>query len=439
MTQPLRRAPNLANRFYTTALAGGVLALTTTFALVANPLLTYRVRAELTDNNPKLVLDEAWQIVNREYVDPNFNHVDWQQVRQQLLSQNYSSREQAYTALRDALKKLNDPYTRFLDPQEFKALLNETSGELTGVGMQLDLDQKTHALTVVKPMKNSPAIRAGVQAGDIIVQIDGHSTAGMAPEAAANLIRGKENTPVRLLLQRQGRDPFELVLTRQHIEVPTVQEAVRIEGQRRLGYIRLAEFNGHAADEMKKAIENLKKQKVDEFVLDLRGNPGGLVDQALSIAGMWLDNGDIVRTVDRNGHAETAHADHTALTNLPLAVLVDGGSASASEILTGALKDNHRAIVVGTQTFGKALVQSVNPLVDGSGVNVTIDRYLTPSGLDINHKGITPNVISSLTKQQVQDLSNHPEEVGTSVDPQYEQAVSHLNQTAQQGTKPGNT
>lgn len=424
-------SPNLANRLYAKVLASGALALTTTFAFVASPPLANRVRATLTDNNPKIVLDEAWQIVNREYVDPTFNHVDWQQVRQQLLSQKYSSREQAYAALRDALKKLNDPYTRFLDPQEFSALENETSGELTGVGMQLDVDPNTHVLKVVKPIENSPALRAGVQAGDIILQIDGHDTKQMTPEAAANLIRGKEKTTVRLLLQRQNRDPFELVLTRDRIEVPTVTSALRVEGERRIGYIRLGEFSGHAADEMKQAIQNLSSQKVDGFVLDLRDNPGGLVDQALSIASMWLDKGDIVRTVDRNGNASIARANHTALTNLPLAVLVDGGSASASEILTGALKDNHRAIVVGTQTFGKALVQSVNPLSDGSGINVTIDRYLTPSGLDINHRGIAPDVQVSLTKSQQQDLSSHPDALGTSSDPQFEEALTHLNQTAQ--------
>jgi carboxyl-terminal processing protease len=165
--------------------------------------------------------------------------------------------------------------------------------------------------------------------------------------------------------------------------------------------------------------------------LDLRDNPGGLVDQAVSIAQMWLGRGTIVRTVDRNDTSSAVEANGTALTDLPLAVLVDGGSASASEILTGALKDNHRAIVVGTQTFGKALVQLVNPLVDGSGVNVTIERYLTPAGIDINHRGITPDVKVGLTQQQVQELSEHQNLIGTVSDPQYEQAVTHLGVTSQ--------
>lgn len=425
MTQPLRRFPVLLKGFYVTALSGGALALTTLVALASSPPLTYLARAKLTDS-PKVILDEAWQIVDSEYVDPTFNHVDWQQVRQHLLSQNYSSREQAYTALRNALKQLNDPYTRFLDPKEFQALNSETQGELTGVGIQLAVDKQTQALTVVKPIENSPALRAGVQAGDQILEIDGRSTKGMSLEDSANLIRGKAHTTVSLLLERANRQPFALTLTREQIEVPSVSSALRIDGQRRIGYIRLAEFDNHAAEQMHQAIDDLKKQNVDGFVLDLRDNPGGLVKQAVSIAQMWLAQGTIVRTVDRNSDSSVVKANNTALTNLPLAVLVNGDSASASEILTGALKDNHRAIIVGTQTFGKALVQAVNPLPDGSGVNVTIEHYFTPAGTDINHRGITPDVNISLTKQQAQELSEHPDTIGTASDLQYEQAVEHL-------------
>jgi carboxyl-terminal processing protease len=201
---------------------------------------------------------------------------------------------------------------------------------------------------------------------------------------------------------------------------------LRQENNHRIGYIRLDEFSGHAAEQMKQAIVNLNSQNVDRFVLDLRGNPGGLLDQENEIARMWLNQGTIVKIVDGSGTADQIQANHTALTNRPLAILVDGGSASASEILTGALKDNHRATVVGTQTFGKALVQSVNPLSDGSGVNVTIAHYFTPSGLDINHRGITPDIVSLLTEQQKQELSSHPDELGMPQDTQYERAIQAL-------------
>lgn len=424
MTQSPR--PQWLNKLTSTPRSHLTLAVSVALTTVAVP--TVAAYAAL-QNSPKAVLDQAWQIVDQDYVDPNFNQVDWQKVRHDLLSKSYTSRESAYVALRDALKQLNDPYTRFMDPKEFQAFRNETNGELMGVGMQLTLDKQTQMLTVVKPIENSPALQAGIQAGDKILQIDGQSTQGMTVEAAAGLIRGEPNTQVRIQFQRQNNAPFEVNLTRARIQVPVVQSAARNENQQRIGYIRLGEFNAHAADEMKRAIKELESQKVDKFVLDLRGNPGGRLDQAIEIARMWLDDGGIVRTVNRQGESNSVEANHTALTQSPLAVLVDGNSASASEILTGALKDDRRAVVVGSQTFGKALVQSVNPLMDGSGLNVTIAHYFTPSGLDINHKGITPDVVINLTDEQKKELFSNPERLGTPQDPQYLQAIGQLNRT----------
>ncbi len=403
--------------------SGGLLAMTA----LLSPNRAASAPTVAFQDSPKAVLDQAWQIVNQEYVDRQFNHVNWQQVRQQLLSKSYTDRNAAYAALKTALKQLNDPYTRFLNPTEFQSLNSEDiNGELTGVGLQLQNDPQTKALKIVKVLDGSPAVKAGLRSGDTILAIDGRRTDGMAIEQATKLIRGQANTSVKFLLSRSQSAPFSLAVTRQKIELPIVTSAVRQENNQRIGYIRLDEFSGHAADQMRQAITDLSRQNVDRFVLDLRGNPGGLLDQENAIARMWLDQGAIVKIVDRDGTAEQITANHTALTNRPLAVLVDGGSASASEILTGALKDNHRAVVIGTQTFGKALVQSVNPLSDGSGINVTIAHYFTPAGLDINHRGITPNVVSALTKEQQQELSNHPNELGTAQDPQYVRALNAL-------------
>jgi carboxyl-terminal processing protease len=402
-----------------------VAVLASTVALIGIPAFTLTARAVL-QNSPKAVLDEAWQIVDQEYVDPTFNHVDWQQVRQSLLSQSYSSREDAYTALREALKQLHDPYTRFMDPKEFQAFENETNGELVGVGMQLSVNPQTKALMVVQPFENSPAAQAGIQPGDRILQIDGRSTQGMNVQMAANLIRGEAGTHVSLTIQHLAGPAVAVNVTRAKINVPVVYSALRVNGQHRVGYIRLSEFDAHSATQVEQALTSLKQQQVDEFVLDLRNNPGGRLDQAVAIARMWLNDGDIVRTVDRDGNADQIQANHTALTNAPLAVLVNGNSASASEILTGALQDDHRATIIGTQTFGKALVQSVHHLGDGSGLNVTIAHYFTPSGSDINHRGITPNVVSTLTQAQQQELLLHPDRLGTLQDIQYQQALNQL-------------
>ena len=403
---------------------GGAIATTASLSLLV-PAWCSAVRAALQES-PKTIVDETWQIVNREYVDPNFNQVDWQAVRHGLLDRDYTSREQAYAAIRQALKQLDDPYTRFLDPQQYASLTDQTSGELSGVGMSLELDSQTKAITVVEPYENSPAIKAGIQQGDRILAIDGKSTQGMSVTAVAKLIRGEVGTPVTLQLSRLDRGIFEVELTRARIEVPTVNYALKQEGSLRIGYIRLQQFSSHAAEQMKRSILELEDRDVDAFVLDLRGNPGGLLSASIEISRMWMNTGPIVRTVYRQGKSEALRANRTALTQRPLAVLVDSKSASSSEILTGALQDNRRAKVIGTKTFGKALVQAVHSLSDGSGVAVTIAHYYTPKGTDISQKGITPDIEIEVTAQQRQRLIADAKLIATQEDPHYSQAIATL-------------
>ncbi len=414
------------------AFFGGALATTATLSLFG-PAWCRSVRATLQDS-PKALADEVWQLVNREYVDGTFNKVNWQATRQSLLSKNYTSSEQAYTAVREALEKLGDPYTRFLDPKEFAALTDQTSGEVSGVGIRMELNEKTKRLTVVEAIENSPAFKAGIKGGDQLLAVDGKPTLGLDVQDASKLIRGKAGTPVTLRIGRQGQSNFDLKLTRATIELPTVRYTLKQEGKRRVGYIRLREFSAHAADQMQRAIQSLNRQQVDGFVLDVRGNPGGLLKSSVEISRMWLETGSIVRTVDRGGGSEDMVANQTSLTKRPLVVLVDGNSASASEILAGALQDNRRALVVGSQTFGKALVQSVHSLSDGSGLAVTIAHYYTPKGTDISHKGITPDIKIDLTDAQKLQLAQEPKLIGTQNDPQYARAIAVLatNTVAQQ-------
>jgi carboxyl-terminal processing protease len=405
----------------------GAIATSTTLSLLS-PTLSSSVRASL-DDSPKAVLDEAWQIVNRGYVDTTFNQVDWQAVRQDLLSRDYNSREEAYNALREALKQLQDPYTRFMDPEQYEQLTNQTSGELSGVGVRLQADEETGQMFVVEPLPNSPAAAAGIQAGDRLLAINGKSTVGMSVQEASNLIRGEAGTEITLRLDRDGEEAFDLALTRARIELQAVRHRLKLEGGYRIGYIQLSEFSSHAAEQMHRAIADLLAQDVDGFVLDLRGNPGGLLQASIDISRMWVDSGAIVRTVYREGDSEEFTANHSSLTELPLAVLVDGNSASSSEILTGALRDNNRATVVGTQTFGKALVQSVHALSDGSGLAVTVAHYYTPNGTDISQMGIAPDIEVDLTNAQRDRLASNPNLVATNSDPQYSQAITALHET----------
>lgn len=378
--------------------------------------------------SPKELIDEVWQIVDRNYVDGTFNQVDWKAVRNEYLGRNYATKEEAYKAVREMLEKLGDPYTRFMDPEEFKNMQVETSGELTGVGIQLALDEETKKLVVIAPIEGTPAAKAGVLAKDVITKIDGKSTEGMDVSDAVSLIRGQVNTEVTLTVKRNNQEKV-FKLKRERIEIHPVRYSVRDDIQNgKVGYIRLNQFSANAAAEMRTAIQDLEKQGVAGYVLDLRSNPGGLLYASIDIARMWLKDGGIVSTVDRQGVSDRQKANQRQLTEKPLVVLVDGGSASASEILSGALQDNKRAVLVGTKTFGKGLVQSVRGLGDGSGMAVTIAKYFTPSGRDINHAGIAPDVVIELSDAQRQELGKNRDEIGTKADPQYAKGIEVLQQ-----------
>ncbi|MGL4881732.1 MAG: carboxyl-terminal processing protease CtpB [Waterburya sp.] len=382
--------------------------------------------AAALEDSPKTVIDEVWQIISSEFVDPDFNHVDWKVKRQELLRGDYQDQQTAYKAIRQSLEGLGDPYTRFLDPAEYEELSNQTSGELSGIGIRLGIDKETKKLTVFEPIPNSPATKAGLKAGDQIVSIDGKPTTKMTLEQASAAIKGQVGTKVNLEIARPSKPAFEVSIARAQIELPSVSYNLNQEQGSKVGYIKLDEFSSHAAEQMQKAIKDLSSKQVSGFILDLRGNPGGLLFSSVEIARMWMEKGAIVSTLDRQGGNEKFAANGNALTDLPLVVLVDGYSASASEILTGALKENHRAKIVGSRTYGKGTVQSVHSLSDGSGLAVTIAHYYPPSGTDINKKGIAPDITVNLNREQQTKLSIHPDWIGTQEDPQYSRAVSIL-------------
>lgn len=373
-------------------------------------------------DSPKELIDEVWQIIDKNYVDATFNQVDWRAVRNEYLNQSYGSQEDAYEAIREMLSKLEDPYTRFMDPDEFRSMQIDTSGELTGVGIQLSQDEETNELIVVSPIEETPAFEAGVQSQDVITHIDGQSTEGMDINDAVNLIRGPVGTEVVLTVRRNNREIL-FPITRARIEIHPVRYSYKEDVSGGVGYIRLTQFSQLATEEMREAIRDLESQGVKGYILDLRANPGGLLQASIEIARMWYDEGDIVSTVNRQGISEVQRANGRALTDKPLVVLVDGGSASASEILSGALQDNDRAILVGTQTFGKGLVQSVRPVGSGSGLAVTIAKYLTPNGRDINEEGIPPDYEEELSEEVRELLRGDRTLIGTLDDPQYARAV----------------
>jgi carboxyl-terminal processing protease len=410
--QPLRRL---------TILLSGILALSTALPVTAKPLEEVVATSPFA-NNPKALVDEAWQVVNREYVDGTFNKNDWQQIRRDLLGRKYANNLEAYAAIRQTLRKLDDPYTRFMDPRQFEALTTQTNGEITGIGISLGAangQNSANKLQILEIVEKSPADQAGIKVGDILLSIDGKSTTTMNVSEAAKLIKGESGQPLTVKLSRPGKGAFSITLKRAQIEVSSVSFKAKQEGNVKVGYIKLVEFSSHSSKQMQDAIQALNRDKVNAFVLDLRGNPGGLLQNSIEIARMFLDRGVIVKTVDRQGRSDESRADQTAITELPLAVLVDGNSASASEILAGALKDNKRGTIIGSSTFGKALVQSVHKLSDGSGLAVTVAHYYTPNGTDIGHKGVSPDVrvVGNV------ENSDSPDNATSSQDAAYQSAV----------------
>lgn len=347
---------------------------------------------------PAEMYDDVWKIVNKKYYDPTNNSQDWNKWRYRYQNK-LKTKEDAYVSIETMLTSLNDPYTRFLDPKEFSEETQSIKGSLKGIGTQIGL--RDGELVIIAPLEDSPAERAGLLADDRILEINGESTKGISIDAAADKIRGEKGTTVTLLIQRKGVPNKIYSVVRDEIEVKSVSckppfETTKIPGD--IQYIRLSSFiSKNAAGEIESILNNSSGMK--GFIIDLRSNPGGLLTNAIYISDMLLRGGVIVSTVDRDSYKTTTRARMQQVTDKPIVVLINKGSASASEILSGALKDNHRATIVGEQSFGKGLVQEINKLPDEAGMNITIQRYLTPSGSDIHKKGITPDVVVELTQE----------------------------------------
>lgn len=384
-------------------------------------------------NNPQELVDEVWKIVDEEYVDGTFNGQDWKAVRQDYLNRSYASQEEAYQTVQEMLSVLGDSYTRFIDPQEFKSM-QEPGPESSGIGIQLAEDEETGEIVVVAPVKDAPAAIAGILPRDVMVSIDGQSTQGMDLNEVVGHLRGAVGTEV-VVRVRRGQQEREFRITRNVITFSPVRYYSQQIPGGKVGYIRLMEFSSTAAEEMRKAIQDLENQQVAGYIFDLRSNPGGLISAGTEIAQMWLNEGTIFSMIGRQGETERQQANNSALTDKPLVVLVDGGSAAASEILSGALQDHQRAVLVGTQTFGSNTIQLVKALSDGSGLAVTISKWLTPTGRDIQNSGLIPDVVIELTEQQRQTLQTQRELIGTPADPQYVKASEVLTQLIQRTSK----
>ena len=355
-------------------------------------------------SSPQQLYEQVWKLVNSKYVDYTNNHQDWKRWRNKY-DRVIKTDEDAYVAIETMLASLNDPYTKFLDPKEFAEETSSIKGSLKGIGIQIGL--RDGKLVIIAPIEDTPGEKAGLLAEDEILEIDGQSTKGITIDKAADKIRGAEGTYVTLLIKRKNQENKIYKIQRAEIELKSVSTKVPEDTQLddRVGYIRLSSFiSQNARDEFKNALHQYKNK--GGYIIDLRSNPGGLLSNAIWISDMFLDGGVIVSTVDRDNYKETTTATKKYETDKPVVVLINKGSASASEIFSGAMKDNKRALLVGENTYGKGLVQEVNKLLGGSGANITIQKYLTPNGTDINKKGISPDVLVELTEEDIKNKND---------------------------------
>jgi carboxyl-terminal processing protease len=341
---------------------------------------------------------------------------------------NVSEREIAYGAISGILDSLHDHWTVFMTPDEYKSLnQNLEGGGFPGIGIVIDTDPQTKSLLVTQVISGGPADKAGLQPGDIVLTIDGKPTAGLSVGDDSKMIRGQAGTPVELVVQRKGETAnLTLSIVRQFIHEPSVLARVLDDN---VGYVRLLVFGSTTGEELTRALDDFQKRGVKGYVLDLRYNGGGYLNAAVDVASKFIADGPIVSIDGRQKPFTTINAESTAVESRPLAVLVNGYTASASEITAGAVQDDGAGVLIGTKTYGKGEVQTIYPLPDGSAIKITTARYLTPSGKDINTVGIKPDI-------EVADVK--PTDIGNVLnDAQLQRALSFIHdQIAANGTKP---
>lgn len=317
---------------------------------------------------------EAWNKLNADSVD------------------NTNPQDLVYGAISGMLSAVNDPYTVYLKPDENKRFLEDISGEFEGIGVEIT--EVNSELTVVAPLPDSPAEKAGIKAKDVILEVDGQKTSDLGFETTINKIRGAAGTDVTILIKRAGSDEnIKFTITREKIVVPSVTYEIKQSGGKKFEVVTLRQFGDDTDALFDKATLDIEQNKPDGIILDLRNNPGGYLDSAVNVASYFIDGGTIVSEVEKNNQKKDVKTVRRAtLKSYPLALLVNEGSASASEIVAGAIKDRGRGKIIGTTTFGKGSVQILENLSDNSAVKITIAKWLTPNGSQINKVGIKPDI-----------------------------------------------
>lgn len=345
-------------------------------------------------------------------------------VKNDYVDKNTDNTKLMYGSIRGLLDSLDDPYSRFLEPTSYKEMKIRLSGSYSGIGIYIGIKEKQ--LMVISPIRDTPAWKAGLKPKDKIVALDGKQTKDMALDEAVSMIRGPRGSLVTLsILRGSSKESKDYKIAREKIVIKSV-ETEMLSGN--IGYIKLNTFeNENAAQDMEKSLNDMKSKSVKGIILDVRNNGGGLLQNAIEIGSMFMKDGVIVYTIDREGKKETISSTGNLVWDRPVVMLINESSASASEILAGALHDNRKATLVGTNSFGKACVQNVKQLEDGSAILLTIARYLTPNGTDITKKGIAPDYVVEISTAEAEAvLATEDKATDEQKDPQLRKAIDVL-------------
>jgi len=371
-------------------------------------------------------------LINRDlgqpdYVDFSLFWDTWNSLHAKYVDEKkLDTKKLLYGAIQGMVNSIGDPYTVFFEPPESKKFQEEISGSFGGVG--IEIGKREGVLTVIAPIKDTPAYKAGLKAGDKILRVDNASTADLSIEEVVNLIRGKRGTSVVLTISSNGADTRDVEIIRDTIKIPTVEWTMLESEGKKVAYLQIFTFNQNVDSGFQKAAQEILKSDAKRLVLDLRNNPGGLLDSAINIAGWFLDKDQIV-TVEafRDGSRnEFKSRGSGSLKTYPTIILINGGSASASEIVAGALHDNRGVRLVGEKTFGKGSVQELEKFKDGSSLKITIAKWLTPNGISISDTGIEPDVKVELPKEEIENGEFELELGVPGKDPQLDKALELL-------------
>ncbi len=360
-----------------------------------NPMLNENQKEiDTTRVSAQALFDKSWSTIRAEYYDPNFNHQKWVRWKNHYQGK-IKTEEDAKVAIETMLASLDDPYSRFLTKQEFSEQNTSISSKISGIGVNIVND--AGKIRIISVIEETPAQFADLKPDDVILAIDNKKVSGLSLAEVSNLVKGPANTFVSLDILRNNEKLNKKVI-RKEIKIKTVKSNLDKE----IGYIQISSFISNSTpNEFLEALENTHESK--GLIIDLRGNTGGLLTNAVFIANLFIDKGKLVSIVGRNGYKYDIMAQDTNFqVEKPIILLVNGSSASASEILSGAMKDYHKAKIIGTKTYGKGMVQKIIPMPNETGLNLTIAKYLTPKGKDINKKGISPDLEVHFTKENIE-------------------------------------